>query len=89
VIRPFRCRLGGSRHPGTATAAGRPSPMVEAMSSYASEHPDMALAELATAGDEPLTAEDHIAIAQVHALLAVAAEMAAQRDIQQAALRSQ
>ena len=49
----------------------------------------MALAELAKAGDEPLTAEDHIAIAQVHALLAVAAEMAAQRDIQQAALRSQ
>ena len=49
----------------------------------------MALEELAKAADEPLTAEDHIAIAQVHALLAVAAEMAAQREIQRAALRSQ
>jgi hypothetical protein len=64
-------------------------PMVVTMSSYASEHPDMALEELAKAGDEPLTAEDHISIAQVHALLAIAAEMAAQRDIQQAALRSE
>ena len=57
--------------------------------SYASEHPETALEELAKAADEPLTAEDHIAIAQVHALLAIAAEMAAQREIQRAALRSQ
>ena len=49
----------------------------------------MALEELAKAGDEPLTAEDHIDIAQVHALLAIAAEMAAQRDVQQAALGPQ
>jgi hypothetical protein len=63
--------------------------MVVTMSSYASEHPDMALEALAKAGDEPLTAEDNISIAQVHALLAIAAEMAAQRDIQQAALRSE
>jgi hypothetical protein len=49
----------------------------------------MALEELAKAGDEPLTAEDHIDIAQVHALLAIAAEMAAQRDVQQGAPGSQ
>jgi hypothetical protein len=71
----------GLRQPPAGAASAGPvvGPTVLFMS-YGTVHVDKAVESIMQASREPLTAEDHIAIAQVNALLAIATELAAYRE---------